>query len=69
MLGLDVADDYRLLDKEGAASSSLFALGPPIRGGLWECTAVPDIRKQCEALARQFTTAEHRAGENFCSGA
>jgi uncharacterized NAD(P)/FAD-binding protein YdhS len=50
-LGLDVTDDYRLVDKAGAAAASLFALGPPIRGALWETTAVPDIRKQCAALA------------------
>ena len=51
-LGLDVTDDYRLLDRNGVAAGALFALGPPIRGSLWETTAVPDIRKQCEALAR-----------------
>ncbi|MGZ5910198.1 MAG: FAD/NAD(P)-binding protein [Reyranella sp.] len=54
MLGLDVTDDYRLVDAMGAAAACLFALGPPIRGSLWETTAVPDIRKQCEALARHL---------------
>jgi uncharacterized NAD(P)/FAD-binding protein YdhS len=53
-LGLDVSEDYRLIDDAGVASSTLFALGPPIRGALWETTAVPDIRKQCVALARRF---------------
>ncbi len=50
-LGLDVSDDYRLVDSHGRPSDVLFALGPPIRGSLWETTAVPDIRKQCAALA------------------
>jgi uncharacterized NAD(P)/FAD-binding protein YdhS len=54
MLGLDVTDDYRLVDTTGVAAACLFALGPPIRGSLWESTAVPDIRKQCEALARHL---------------
>ena len=56
-LGLDVTDDYRLVDKTGVAAACLFALGPPIRGSLWESTAVPDIRKQCEALARHLAGA------------
>lgn len=54
-LGLDLGDDYRLIDRDGVASDVLFALGPPIRGNLWETTAVPDIRKQCEAVARHLT--------------
>ncbi len=53
-LGFDVTDDYRLIGKDGAAAAALFAIGPPIRGNLWETTAVPDIRKQCETLARQI---------------
>lgn len=55
-LGLDLGDDYRLMSRDGVASEVLFALGPPIRGNLWETTAVPDIRKQCEAVARHLTT-------------
>lgn len=50
-LGLDVDDDFRLLGRNGIAAANLSALGPPIRGNLWETTAVPDIRKQCEKLA------------------
>lgn len=50
-LGLQVSQDYRLIGREGVPAARLFALGPPIRGALWETTAVPDIRKQCEALA------------------
>lgn len=50
-LGVQVGDDYRLVGQEGAPAARLFAVGPPIRGTLWETTAVPDIRKQCEALA------------------
>jgi len=53
-LDLDLGDDYRLVGRDGVASEVLFALGPPIRGNLWETTAVPDIRKQCEAVARHL---------------
>ena len=45
------------MSRDGVASDVLFALGPPIRGNLWETTAVPDIRKQCEAVARHLTSS------------
>ncbi|SKA20186.1 Uncharacterized NAD(P)/FAD-binding protein YdhS [Enhydrobacter aerosaccus] len=53
-LGLDVSAGYELISAAGAPLPSLFALGPPIRGALWETTAVPDVRKQCSALARHI---------------
>ena len=54
-LGLKISGDYRLVGRTGTPAAYLFALGPPIRGALWETTAVPDIRKQCEALACHIT--------------
>lgn len=51
-LGLDVADDYAILDRDGSHDSRLWTLGPLLRGTLWECTAVPDIRTQAADLAR-----------------
>lgn len=53
-LGLDVSDDFGVVSATGVPSSTLFALGPPIRGALWETTAVPDLRKQCEQLAARL---------------
>jgi uncharacterized NAD(P)/FAD-binding protein YdhS len=43
-----------LLDAHGIPSTSLFTLGPPRRGELFETTAVPEIRSQAEALARRL---------------
>jgi len=40
-----------LLDGDGVASDWLFTMGPPRLGGLFETTAVPELRKQAEALA------------------
>ncbi len=40
-----------LATANGGVSSSLFTLGPPRRGELFETTAVPEIRAQAEALA------------------
>ena len=56
-IGLDVDDAYRILDASGAPSPRLSCIGPPIRGVLWETTAVPDIRRQCRILAERLAAA------------
>ncbi len=48
-LGFDVTSGGAL---RGSASDRLFGVGPVCRSALWEITAVPDIRVQCEKLAR-----------------
>jgi uncharacterized NAD(P)/FAD-binding protein YdhS len=53
-LGLDVTGDGAAIDRDGRASGRLFAVGPITRGAFWESTAVPDIRIQCEALAKHI---------------
>ncbi len=50
-LGLDVDSKGSVLNFNGAPSNSLFAIGPVKKGGLWETTAVPEIRKQAADLA------------------
>jgi uncharacterized NAD(P)/FAD-binding protein YdhS len=47
-LGLAAGDDYRL---HGARPGRLWTLGPLLRGTLWECVAVPDIRNQAAEVA------------------
>lgn len=49
-LGLDVTGNCALLDRSGAISRRLFAVGLVTRGAFWEMTAVPDIRRQTEKL-------------------
>jgi uncharacterized NAD(P)/FAD-binding protein YdhS len=64
-LGLDVDDDLRLLGRRGQPNSRLFALGPVTKGHFWEATAVPEIRRQAEWLAKQMTERVlGEAGEN-----
>jgi uncharacterized NAD(P)/FAD-binding protein YdhS len=53
-LGLDVTQNCALRDANGAISRRLYAIGPVTKGAFWEMTAVPDIRKQCEALAQHL---------------
>jgi uncharacterized NAD(P)/FAD-binding protein YdhS len=46
-----------LVDAEMRASSTLFTLGPPRRGEVFETTAVPEIRAQAKELAVHLTRA------------
>jgi len=53
-----------LLDVSGRPSGTLFTLGPPLRGQLYETTAVPEIRDQAAALATRLISAcRSRAAE------
>jgi len=53
-LGLDVTPKGALRNRHGVASDRLFAVGTLTRGVFWEVTAVPDLRCQCEAVARHL---------------
>ena len=55
-LGLDVTGTCALLDRSGAISRRMFAVGPVTKGAFWEMTAVPDIRRQCEFLAEHLAS-------------
>ncbi|HTX60404.1 MAG TPA: FAD/NAD(P)-binding protein [Verrucomicrobiae bacterium] len=51
-LGLDANDELRVLDRRGAPSERLFAIGPPLRGLFYETTAVPETARQAARLAQ-----------------
>ncbi len=53
-LGIETDRDGRLQQADGRTSACLYTLGPPRKGSLWETTAVPEIRGQAQALARQL---------------
>lgn len=61
-LGLDVAEDGRLLDSRGEPQARVFALGPLTQGAFWEATAVPDIRIRAAALAKRLA----RVTQDLC---
>ena len=56
-LGLDVDSNGALIDSNGTASRSLYAVGPVRKGCLWETIAVPEIRQQASQLAEHLTSA------------
>lgn len=53
-LGLVIDSAGALQSETGQASSLLYALGPPVKGAFWECTAVPEIRKHSLHLAKNL---------------
>ena len=52
-LGLLAHADGQLLNASGVAQPNLHAIGSLLRGTLWECTAMPEIRSAANRLARR----------------
>jgi uncharacterized NAD(P)/FAD-binding protein YdhS len=53
-LGYDATADGKLINREGDITKNIWTMGPGLRGVLWESTAVPEIRVQAKALAKQL---------------
>ena len=54
-LGIDATPGGAVLGASGRPSSTIFTLGPPLRGLWYETTAIPEIRDQAAALALRLT--------------
>jgi uncharacterized NAD(P)/FAD-binding protein YdhS len=63
-IGLDINEDYALVDRSSKRSRRVLALGPLTRAAFWESTAIPDIRVQCGHVAQRVATLlkSHDAG-------
>jgi uncharacterized NAD(P)/FAD-binding protein YdhS len=60
-LGLKAEPNGQLHDGNDRPRPNLFAIGSLLRGALWESTAIPEIRKQAQALANLLLADEkHR---------
>ena len=53
-IGIEVAPDCAVVDRDGRPSPRLFAIGPMSQAAFWEIIAVPDIRLQTAALAARL---------------
>ena len=68
-LGIEADAGGALLNLSGTPSASIFTLGPPLRGQLYETTAIPEIRDQAAALAgRLLAACRTRAAPLAASG-
>jgi uncharacterized NAD(P)/FAD-binding protein YdhS len=50
-MGVRVTAEFATIDREGRPSNVLYAIGPLLRGTLWETTAVPELRVQTYQVA------------------
>jgi len=50
-IGLNVADNYGVLDSRGAPWNGVFYVGPLLKAQHWEATAVPELRGHVSAAA------------------
>lgn len=53
-LGLDVAKNAAVVGKDGHPSQCIFYIGPLLKAEHWEATAVPELRRFAEELARNL---------------
>ena len=53
-MGIKVAADFTVLDQQGRRSPCLSAMGPLLKGSLWETTAVPELRLQAFQIAENI---------------
>lgn len=56
-MGIKAGPDFSVIDGGGYPSSYLFAIGPMLKGSLWETTAVPELRIQALRVAETMLTA------------
>jgi uncharacterized NAD(P)/FAD-binding protein YdhS len=64
-LGVDAANDGKVIGKDGAEHDRLYAIGPLLKGVLWESIAIPEIRHQAAALAQKLLATV--AGDTYGS--
>jgi uncharacterized NAD(P)/FAD-binding protein YdhS len=55
-LGVLAQPNGQLINTAGEPQLGLYAIGSLLRGNLWECTAMPEIRVSADALAKQLST-------------
>ncbi|HTU21431.1 MAG TPA: hypothetical protein VMG10_25565, partial [Gemmataceae bacterium] len=58
-LGIRASEDFAVIDREGLRSKKLMTLGPPLKGTLWETTAVPELRAQAFRVAEVIVADMH----------
>ena len=63
-IGIEVAPDCAIVDRDGRPSQRLFAIGPMSQAAFWEIIAIPDIRLQTAALAARLASGGEPALTN-----
>jgi len=53
-LGIDADTAGRVMRADGTAETGMRVIGTLLRGALWECTALPEIRTMAGKFAREL---------------
>ncbi len=61
-MGVRIETDHTVIEGKGERSAILLAVGPLLRGTLWETIAVPELRGQARRVAE--TLLDHPADES-----
>ncbi len=64
-MGVKVDDDHLVLTGDGKRSELLLAMGPLLRGTLWETIAVPELRGQARRVAEVVVGAPMTPAEDL----
>ena len=64
-MGVAVNDDFQTISAAGEASPVCYAIGPLLRGTLWETTAVPELRVQAMNFAQSILQQHERAPQEY----
>jgi uncharacterized NAD(P)/FAD-binding protein YdhS len=64
-MGIDVTPDFAVVDQQGRPSDYLYAVGPLLKGTLWETTAVPELRAQTYQVAQILLADDRRRHEEW----
>jgi uncharacterized NAD(P)/FAD-binding protein YdhS len=59
-MGIEADADFGVVGRNGVRSAGLYALGPLLKGSLWETTAVPELRGQAMRVAQLLLQDVHQ---------
>ncbi|MEO9590675.1 FAD/NAD(P)-binding protein, partial [Rhodopirellula bahusiensis] len=57
-MGIAVTDDFTVIGKDDAPTPFMYAIGPILKGTLWESVAVPELRQQAYLVAQSILHQE-----------
>lgn len=66
-LGVAAKSDGQLLDADGNTQPGLYGIGSLLRGNLWECTAMPEIRTAASRLAQTLACDDDARGKEVAT--
>jgi len=64
--GIEVDANFATVERDGRRSAILYALGPLLKGTLWETTAVPELRGPGDASRSDSTSGSSSDADVAC---